>query len=138
MISHRVPFVKRFFQISFSGNSPKPLGLKASRCFFICLPLSQRTLTSYHISFALSSTFFEVFEFSYSTLSIEAPLAECSDNISNPGPKVNPFFQLFSQHIDSPPLISETFFTPFSFFCDRNKSQLFTHIIIYLRADIFL
>ena len=49
-----------------------------------------------------------------------------------------PFFQLFSQHIDSPSLISETFFTPFSFFCDRNKPQLFTHIIIYLRADIFL
>ena len=49
-----------------------------------------------------------------------------------------PFFQPFSQHIDSPPLISETFFTPFSFFCDRNKPQLFTHIIIYLRADIFL
>ena len=49
-----------------------------------------------------------------------------------------PFFQLFSQHIDSPPLIPETFFTPFSFFCDRNKPQLFTHIIIYLRADIFL
>ena len=49
-----------------------------------------------------------------------------------------PFFQLFSQHIDSPSLIPETFFTPFSFFCDRNKPQLFTHIIIYLRADIFL
>ena len=49
-----------------------------------------------------------------------------------------PFFQLFSQHLDSPSLISETFFTPFSFFCDRNKPQLFTHIIIYLRADIFL
>ena len=32
-----------------------------------------------------------------------------------------PFFQLFSQHIDSPSLISETFFTPFSFFCDRNN-----------------
>ena len=30
-------------------------------------------------------------------------------------------FQLFSQHIDSPSLISETFFTPFSFFCDRNN-----------------
>ena len=32
-----------------------------------------------------------------------------------------PFFQLFSQHIDSPLLISETFFTPFSFFCDRHN-----------------
>ena len=49
-----------------------------------------------------------------------------------------PFFQLFSQRLDSPSLIPETFFTPFSFFCDRNKPQLFTHIIIYLRADIFL
>uniref|UniRef100_UPI0040286E2E hypothetical protein n=1 Tax=Candidatus Limisoma sp. TaxID=3076476 RepID=UPI0040286E2E len=49
-----------------------------------------------------------------------------------------PFFQHFSQHIDSPSLIPETFFTPFSFFCDRNKPQLFTHIITYLRADIFL
>ena len=49
-----------------------------------------------------------------------------------------PSFQLFSQRLDSPSLISETFFTPFSFFCDRNKPQLFTHIIIYLRADIFL
>ena len=32
-----------------------------------------------------------------------------------------PFFQLFSQHIDSPLLIPETFFTPFPFFCDRNN-----------------
>ena len=32
-----------------------------------------------------------------------------------------PIFQHFSQHIDSPSLISETFFTPFSFFCDRNN-----------------
>ena len=49
-----------------------------------------------------------------------------------------PFFQYFLQSFDSPPLIPQTFFSPISPFCDRNKPQLFTHIIIYLRADIFL
>ena len=32
-----------------------------------------------------------------------------------------PFFQHFLQPFDSPLLIPETFFTPFSFFCDRNN-----------------